>query len=320
MNRTLRALLVVGVCLLAFGLAAATITNPSAAGFGGGGGPTVGGGGGGGLFGHHNASGAGGGGPPVPRGTCVPTLVTWQFKLGVLLAVAVVALLLARRYSWLVPVAVFGVLLAPALVAYALLTDCGARSSLAGSPPVKPPNLSSPLPFSGNGSGGGGAASAATSPPALALVVIAAVVVLVLVALYATGDSDEAEPEEPDAEADEETLADVGRAAGAAADRIDDVEGDVENEVYRAWREMTDLLDVPNPASSTPGEFAAAAREAGMDAEHVDALTDVFRDVRYGGREADAARERRARDALRAIEDAYGADAGADADERGDGQ
>ncbi|QLC33720.1 DUF4129 domain-containing protein [Halarchaeum sp. CBA1220] len=316
MNRTLRALLVVGVCLLALGLAAATITDPATTGVGGNGG-SGGLGGGGALGGEQNASGASGGGPPpVPVGTCVPALLTWQFKLGVLLATLLVGALLVYRYDWLTLVAVYGVLLLPGLVAYALLTDCGPLDYPTQQPPPVSTNFSgTPLPFTGNGSGGGGAVGAVSTPPALALLLVGAVLVLAVLLLRASGDTDATagsdDPATADDDApDEETLTDVGRAAGAAADRIDDAGTDAENEVYRAWREMTALLDVPHPESSTPEEFAAAARDAGMAADHVDTLTELFNDVRYGGAAVDDERARRAREALRAIEAAYGDDGG----------
>lgn len=310
MNRTLRALLVVGVCLLAFGLAAATITNPTTTGSGeGGGGFGVGGG----DFGGQNAStnGTAGGTPTMYAGTCVPELLTWQFKLGVLLVALLAGYVVWRRHDWLTALVVVGTPFIPGLLVYALLTDCGARDLPDTQPPASAPNLSQyPLPFTGNGTGGGGAAGAVSTPPALALLLVGAVLVLAVVFLRATGDTDttgEREAAEPEAEAPaEETLADVGRAAGAAADRLNERDVDTQNEVYRAWKEMTDHLDVPNPESSTPEEFAAAAREAGMATKHVDVLTDLFNDVRYGGQAADEEREARARDALRAIEAAYG--------------
>ena len=99
-------------------------------------------------------------------------------------------------------------------------------------------------------------------------------------------------------------VAAVGRAAGRAADRIE-ADADLENAVFRAWREMTGGLDVDNPASSTPSEFAAAAVDAGMDRTDVTELTELFEAVRYGGLDPDEDRERRAVDALRNIERTY---------------
>ncbi|RJS95802.1 DUF4129 domain-containing protein, partial [Halococcus sp. IIIV-5B] len=95
-----------------------------------------------------------------------------------------------------------------------------------------------------------------------------------------------------------------GRAAGRAADRIEHDAG-LENGVYRAWREMTDHLDVARPESSTPGEFARAATEAGMRGRDVDELTDLFTRVRYGDERVTDERERRATSALRRIEETY---------------
>ncbi|GAA0244711.1 hypothetical protein GCM10009000_070570 [Halobacterium noricense] len=105
----------------------------------------------------------------------------------------------------------------------------------------------------------------------------------------------------------EEDVAAVGRAAGDAADRIES-DASVENEVYRAWREMTTHLDVSDPKSSTPGEFAAAAVEAGIAREDVTELTNIFEEVRYGGEDATGEREGRAVAALRRIERTYAED------------
>jgi len=113
------------------------------------------------------------------------------------------------------------------------------------------------------------------------------------------------EPVEDYEEGDErdETTA-LGEAAGAAADRIESAES-VENEVYRAWREMTAILSVSNPEATTPGEFADEAVEAGMDREDVTELTELFEEVRYGQRDP-AEREDRAITVLRRIEERYG--------------
>ncbi|WP_390215270.1 DUF4129 domain-containing protein [Halobaculum halobium] len=79
----------------------------------------------------------------------------------------------------------------------------------------------------------------------------------------------------------------------------------MENEVYRAWREMTGALAVDNPRSTTPAEFAVAAVDAGMDRDDVDTLTDLFEAVRYGAEPVTPEREREAVDALRRIEETY---------------
>ena len=125
-----------------------------------------------------------------------------------------------------------------------------------------------------------------------------------------------AEPAE-DAIADESpSLAAVGAAAGRAADRIEG-RASVDNEVFKAWAEMTELLDLERPETVTPGEFAAEATAAGMDPDHVTELTDLFQAVRYGGKEPTPERETRAVETLRKIEAAYANDAdgeGADAD------
>ncbi|WP_144799618.1 DUF4129 domain-containing protein [Halorubrum depositum] len=165
------------------------------------------------------------------------------------------------------------------------------------------------LPQGGGGAGAGGGEGTASAPELLfALVVVAALVASVAVLLGAGGDdepadgeghaeSEESDPADPD-------LREVGRTAGAAAERIE--RSDADNEVYRAWRDMTEALDVDRPASSTPAEFAAAAVDAGVDEEPVADLTAVFERVRYGGEDATAERERRAAEALRRIEERHG--------------
>jgi len=167
------------------------------------------------------------------------------------------------------------------------------------------------LPAGAAGGGGlGGGEGAASAPQLLfAVVVVAAVIASVAALLFAGGDdeadgdgggrADEPAEEPPD-------LAAVGRAAGGAADRIES--SDADNEVYRAWRDMTDVLDVDRPASSTPAEFATAAVDAGVDEEPVTALTEAFERVRYGGEDATGDRERRAVEALRRIEERHGGD------------
>ncbi|MES3162389.1 MAG: DUF4129 domain-containing protein [Halorubrum sp.] len=162
----------------------------------------------------------------------------------------------------------------------------------------------------GGGSGGFGEGSGSVSTPEFLFVavVVVAIVASVLVLLSATGDDEAASgPGESDAEDASTTdpdLAAVARTAGVAADRIEsETTG---NEVYRAWREMTETLDIDRPASSTPAEFASAAVDAGVAEEPVSQLTAVFERVRYGGADPTDDRERQAVDALRRIETAHG--------------
>lgn len=134
----------------------------------------------------------------------------------------------------------------------------------------------------------GGSESGADSGPASLLRVPGAVVGVVGLALVAavltlrsvSGSVEESVEEEGDDDPAESEAA-VAAAASRAADAIDD-DVAVENAVYRAWYEMTAALEVPNPEAATPGEFAAAARDAGLDPAAVADLTSVFEVVRYG--------------------------------------
>ncbi|CCQ34257.1 hypothetical protein HLRTI_002201 [Halorhabdus tiamatea SARL4B] len=149
-----------------------------------------------------------------------------------------------------------------------------------------------------------------TPPSAFLLGIIAVVAVLALVVLF--GLSTDEGPSEPDADvaddATPETLTPIGAAAGRAAAEIQDETTSTSNAVYRAWVDMTDALDVPNRAATTPGEFADVAIEAGMAPRDVEELTRLFEDVRYGDAPVSAARERQATDALRRIESTYAGD------------
>lgn len=204
--------------------------------------------------------------------------------------------------------------LLPFAVLYLALSSCEGN----GPPPgAGIPSEDSNVSLFGVGGGRAGmnaAGEALSTPTALAgLLLVVAILGSVALLFVSTGDDeDELADEEPDLPPPEQAAA-VGVAAGEAADRLEG-DADLENEVYRAWREMTDLLDVERPASSTPAEFAAAAVEAGMDREDVLALTEVFEEVRYGGADPTPDREERAVAALRHIEETYGesTEAGAD--------
>ena len=201
----------------------------------------------------------------------------------------------------------------PFLLIYLLLISCGRTpSEVAVSGTRRAANATG---FGvGGGSAGMNAAGEAMATPTTVVGVLLALALIASVALLfvSTGD-DEDDPaeEEPDLPPPERRAA-VGAAAGAAADRLE-ADAALGNEVYRAWREMTDLLDVENPAACTPDEFAEAAVAAGMDRADVTELTAIFEEVRYGGAEPTAERERRAVAALRHVEATY-ADAEGDVD------
>jgi hypothetical protein len=154
----------------------------------------------------------------------------------------------------------------------------------------------------------GGEVDPAALDPSMLLVAVVVGFVLVAAAatLYgATGDAaDEVEDAGPVEESDGGAVASVGRAAGRAADRIESAT-DTDNEVYRAWQEMADRLELERPETSTPGEFEAAAVDAGMERGDVSELTRLFEEVRYGDATPTEEREQRAAETLRRIEETY---------------
>lgn len=105
-------------------------------------------------------------------------------------------------------------------------------------------------------------------------------------------------------------LAAVGSRAGDAAEQVTAASTPraADNAIYRAWRDLVGLLDVPDPQSSTPRQFATAAVEAGMDEEDVSVLTTTFEEVRYGDAALSTERRERATAALRRIEGTHGAE------------
>lgn len=152
---------------------------------------------------------------------------------------------------------------------------------------------------SGSGDGGAGVS---TGLPAVVLLILVALIGIGVVGmdrlLRRSG------PELPDRDGDDAAgAAALGRAAGRAADRFDATS--VENPIYRAWIEMTDPLDVGDPRTATPADFARAAIEAGLDPADVNELTEHFRVVRYGDAPVTPDRVEAARETLRRIEATY---------------
>lgn len=247
-----------------------------------------------------------GGMVPVIPFPCYPVLNEFWFFAS-FAAVAGVGLYLIYRWKGsLVPIAVVAGLTPPALLVHALLTACREAESVRLSLPLGNETANETGLFSLLG-GSGGAGEAAGGTPVVSLMLfgllLVALVVAVALLFLSSGDDEPTPPADPGV-AGEVQMAAIGRVAGRAADRL---EGDTEadNAVYRAWKEMTDLLDVPNPEASTPAEFAAAAVDAGMAVDDVDELTGLFETVRYGTADPTEDREDRAHAALRRIEDEY---------------
>ncbi|MYL16828.1 DUF4129 domain-containing protein [Halorubrum terrestre] len=309
------ALVAVAVALLALvalGVAAATLNtavDTGSGGFGGGGGdaPSVG-------------SDTGDPGVLSPSGEasefsasglCFPFLREPPAVLALLAGLTLMAGITYRdTASPFASVAVAAVMGAPIGVLFWVLSTCRSVAQSISISLGTGGNGTGLLPGGAAGGGFGSGEGAASAPQILfALVVVAAVIASVAALLLAGGDDGAGgdaggRPEEADEEPP--ALDAIGRTAGEAADRIES--SDADNEVYRAWRDMTDVLDVERPASSTPAEFATAAVDAGVDEEPVTALTEVFERVRYGGEDATDDRERRAVEALRRIEERHGGD------------
>lgn len=294
---------VVGIVAIAF--AAATIDNPIETG------------GDGGL----GDEGEGGGQPanqptegPISA-VEVPAFLEYLLFLAlVILAVVVVWYLINHRRRAVKLIAVFLVIALVGLAAVYGLSALDLQLG-GGEPPEQPPpppeNESSGEPGTGDGD-----ATVETNPLGSILLAIGAVAAIFVGALVLsrreTGPPDgEGAMADDDAESEQATA--VAGAAGRAAERIESGESeDVDNEVYRAWRDMTRLLDVEHPESLTPGEFAEGAVEAGIAREDVTGLTRLFEDVRYGHRETTDVEERRAVEILRRIESEYGDDGESD--------
>lgn len=133
--------------------------------------------------------------------------------------------------------------------------------------------------------------------------------VLLLVAYSVVGRTVGGEPEEESEEPEPIETTELGEIAGRAADRIErdgEQTAATDNEIYRAWEEMTSHLDIENEETTTPREFESRAVDVGMAPDDVRELRRLFESVRYGGEAATDDRERRAVTVLRRIESRYG--------------
>ena len=226
-----------------------------------------------------------------------------------LLALALAWYLIAHRREFVKTLVALLAVLAAVIVLLALTQwfDPGDVANVTAAEPAE----SATLP--GGGSNDGETGSIPFSSVLVLLLVVTTIFAGALLVSRSDAERDVGADREP--EAASEDAAGIATVAGRAADRIA-ASDDVDNEVYRAWREMTRHLEVDRPETSTPGEFAAAAVETGMEREHVDDLTRLFEAVRYGHRETTLEVEARAISILRTIEAAY---AGENGRERSDG-
>ena len=231
--------------------------------------------------------------------------VEWLADPGVialaLLGAVVIALAVWYRYDIVATMALFSVAMPPVILIFLILTNCVPAGSEPGLFAGAGEQI---MPGGEDGGNGDGDESTAPPLPTVALFVLVGVSILaVALAMLASGSDDRIE-EIDEAETQQSGVAAVGRIAGRAADRIED-DADANNAIYRAWREMTEYLDVDNPQASTPAEFADAAVDVGMARDDVTELTRLFEEVRYGGEDPTEDRSERARRALRRIEETY---------------
>lgn len=132
----------------------------------------------------------------------------------------------------------------------------------------------------------------------LALALVGALVIRML---GRSSRGEELDPVAPDRATVRDEGARAGQSHAPVASLLADANADLENEVYRAWLEMTRVLDVDRPESSTPGEFAEAALAAGANPEDVATLTQAFEAVRYGSRPITTARRQSVAAALKRV-------------------
>lgn len=266
----------------------------------------------GGPDGPGESSGAGDGGLlPAPRNATAPgeaLQIPFMSELITVLAVlAGLALLVYLYVYWRRAIVLLVAVIAVIGVLYVLFAVFGSQADPTSAPA---PRLGNGSPLGGGGGGGGGSETGSAEQPSLPSVLLLLALIAALfgtVLAYLRASSPDDDPADDRSMGRNPDTAAVGEAAGRAADRLEeDTHGD--NEVYRAWGEMTALLDIPDPETSTPGDFETAAVEAGMDGDDVRELTRLFENVRYGSAEPSADREERAIGIFRRIEARYAED------------
>lgn len=249
--------------------------------------------------------GEGAGGFPFLPLPCFPILDDPRVLLAIVAVAALALYALYRRLGLLAPVGFFLAFAPIAILVHSFLTACLDRDPTSGGPGSGADgNATFSIGLSEAIGGGSGSGGLPTISAALIIILGIALVVAVVLLFRSTGDQTEPTEEPVDTPSDEASMVAIGEAAGEAADRIE-ASAEADNEIFRAWREMTTYLDVSNPEASTPAEFADAAIEIGMAPADVHELTDLFEVVRYGTSDPTAGREARAVAALRRIESTY---------------
>lgn len=290
------------VGIVAVALAAATIDNPVEPGGTGG----AGGGEGTGIPPRTEE-------PPVEGGGVeIPAFLEYLFiALLIVAALALAWYLISHRRDAVKLIAIaLGVGLVILALVY-LFMQLDPSTALNQSPPEMGEMNETP---SGGGEPGEGDGTDETVPRPLvtllvALMVVTSIFVGALVVSRRDSDSIVGSESAIETDPDDDNAAAVAAAAGRAAERIEaSGDDDVDNAVYRAWRDMTRLLEVDRPETSTPREFAEAAIDAGLARDDVDELTRLFEDTRYGHAETTDEMETHAVSVLRRIEDEYAAE------------
>lgn len=225
---------------------------------------------------------------------CIPILQTLPAVAGIFFGMASFAYGTYRRTNAATAGLVSAGLGPIVMLAYFVLTNCRSSGSGGGAGILSGSDILQSA----------GGINAPQIPPVAVVVLFFGAAVGGAVLLHKTGSHDEPiDPQQtsPESQPDESAFA---RAAGAAADRIEQADTDVDNAVYRAWVEMTALLEIDDPETTPPSDFAEAAIATGLARDDVEQLTALFTEVRYGGKSADD-REQRALAALRNIERTY---------------
>lgn len=236
---------------------------------------------------------------------CVEPLNSTPGTLLVALGFFAVVGLIYYRFSFSAALLGGWTILPPILLVYFLLTNCGGSAETASGGGL--PNVP----------GGGMALDVSLDVPPWALLgVVGLVFVLAIGLMYRSLEEEDVVTTEEEIE-EEPELDEFAQAAGRAAERIEEHGVDVDNAVYEAWVEMTELLEVDNPDVYAPGEFAATAIDLGMGESDVMELTELFNEVRYGDRDA-SPREDRALSILRTIEAEYATDDAQSSDDAAD--